>query len=74
MNPSFERLMHKAMRLTQAGSLRKATAAIQAALGSKVFAPTPRTPASPPTPHPASDDVEVIDVEATVSACINRKR
>ena len=33
MNPSFERLMAEASRLTQTGDLRAATAAIQAALG-----------------------------------------
>jgi len=51
MNPSFQRLMAEATRLTQAGDLRGATAAIQAALGG---------PAAPA----ANDDHCVIDIEA----------
>jgi poly(hydroxyalkanoate) depolymerase family esterase len=51
MNPSFQRLMVEATRLTRAGDLQGATAAIQAALGGA---------ASPPQ----GDDTCVIDVEA----------
>ncbi|MFZ2387475.1 MAG: poly(3-hydroxyalkanoate) depolymerase, partial [Polaromonas sp.] len=51
MNPSFQRLMTQATRLTQAGRLQDATAAIQAAFGAAVV------PAG-------SQDPRVIDVEA----------
>ena len=51
MNASFQRLMAEATRLTQAGDLRGATAAIQAALG-RAAAPV------------ASNDTCVIDIEA----------
>ena len=55
MNPVFQRLMAKAARLTQAGSLQAATAAIQAALSGAVI----------PLPAAAdADDVNVIDVQA----------
>jgi poly(hydroxyalkanoate) depolymerase family esterase len=53
MSPAFERLMADATRLTRAGDLRAATAAIQAALRGAVPAATP-----------VYDDVSVIDVEA----------
>ena len=51
MNASFQRLMIDATRLTRAGDLQGATAAIQAALGR-------RMPAAPTV-----DDAEVIDVD-----------
>jgi poly(hydroxyalkanoate) depolymerase family esterase len=51
MNPSFQRLMAEATRLTRAGDLQGATAAIQAALGGAR------------TPH-AGADACVIDVQA----------
>ena len=51
MNPQFQRWMDKATRLTRAGDLRAATAAIRAALGGS-------------RPPPANDEVCVIDVEA----------
>jgi poly(hydroxyalkanoate) depolymerase family esterase len=51
MNPSFQRLMVEATRLTRAGDLQGATAAIQAALG------------GPAVPR-ESDDALVIDIEA----------
>src|SRR5262245_19052701 len=50
MNPSFERLMADATRLTRAGNLGAATAAIQAALRGAM--------------RPADDDACVIDVQA----------
>jgi len=50
MNPAFERLMADATRLTRAGDLRAATAAIQAALRGTA-------------PHPPGD-ASVIDVQA----------
>lgn len=51
MNPSFQRLMVEATRLTRAGDLQGATAAIQAALGGAAV-------------YQAGDDTCVIDVEA----------
>ena len=50
MNASFQHLMAEATRLTRAGDLQGATAAIQAALGGAAM--------------PAGDDMEVIDVQA----------
>jgi poly(hydroxyalkanoate) depolymerase family esterase len=53
MNPDFQRLMNEATRLTRAGNLQAATAAIQAALGGVGIA------------QPTTNDVRnVIDVEA----------
>lgn len=52
MNATFQRLMAEATRLTQAGDLRGATAAIQAALNGGAAAPV------------ASNEACVIDVEA----------
>lgn len=52
MNPDFKQLMVQATRLTRAGDLRAATAAIQAALGGATYEPRHRPP------H------DVIDVEA----------
>lgn len=56
-------------RLTQAGRLREATAAIQRALGGRPAAPA-AGPASAPAPAPAaapsSDAVDVIDVDVRV--------
>lgn len=52
MNASFQRLMAQATRLTQAGDLQGATAAIQAALGGAAM------------PAPGSQDDSVIDVQA----------
>jgi poly(hydroxyalkanoate) depolymerase family esterase len=49
MTPSFQRLMVEATRLTRAGDLQRATAAIQAALGGMRF---------------TEDEAGVIDVEA----------
>jgi poly(hydroxyalkanoate) depolymerase family esterase len=57
MNPSFQRLMAEIMRLTRAGDLHGATAAIQAALSG---AAAPARSAGPAV----SDDVDVIDIEA----------
>ena len=51
MNPSFQRLMADAARLTQAGDLQLASAAIQAALGGARV-------------QPAGNEAGVIDVEA----------
>lgn len=53
MNASFQRAMAEATRLTRAGDLQAATAAIQAAL---------RGPAMPTAPHAEVDDL-VIDLE-----------
>ena len=51
MNRTFQRLMRQATRLTTAGNLRVATAAIQRALGSSLQSPFPAgTPASAPRP------------------------
>ena len=61
-HPAFQAAMAEATRLTQAGDLRAATAAIQAAFGAGSpagFGP-PMSPASPPTRG------DVIDVEARV--------
>ena len=54
MNPSFQRLMAETTRLTRAGDLHAATAAIQAALRGDTA----------PAGAAASGDVDVIDVEA----------
>ena len=55
MNPDFQRLMGEATRLTRAGDLRAATAAIQAALG---------TGSMPFGAAPVGTPFGVIDVEA----------
>lgn len=57
MNPLFQRLMQNAARLTRAGDLRAATAAIKAALAGA-------TSAAPSPPQPAASDPDVIDVVA----------
>ena len=57
MNPSFERLMAAATRLTRTGNLQAATAAIQAALG-RAKAPARQAAFA------AGDETEVIDVQA----------
>jgi poly(hydroxyalkanoate) depolymerase family esterase len=54
MNQNFQRLMNEATRLTRAGDLQAATAAIQAALAGR------------DTPVPPQDDATVIDVESRV--------
>ena len=53
MNPTFQRLMHQATRLTSAGNLQAATAVIQRALG--------RHEATPAAPVPAAHDVIILD-------------
>lgn len=57
MNPDFQRLMAEATRLTQAGALRRASAAIRAALGNIA------APATPAAQRP-TDDTCVIEIEA----------
>jgi poly(hydroxyalkanoate) depolymerase family esterase len=61
MNPEFQRLMSEANRLTRAGDLHAATAAIQSALG------IGRTPAANDAPLRAAAD-EAIDVQARTVA------
>ena len=53
MNPTFQRLMHQATRLTSAGNLQAATAVIQRALGHHA--------ATPAAPVPAAHDVIILD-------------
>jgi poly(hydroxyalkanoate) depolymerase family esterase len=60
MNPSFRRLMAETTRLTRAGDLRGATAAIQAALRGTAAPTGPARPAG----SAVNGDVDVIDVEA----------
>jgi len=60
MNSSFQRLMAETTRLTRAGDLHGATAAIQAALRGTVVPAGPAGSAG----SAMSGDVEVIDVEA----------
>ena len=60
MNPSFQRLMAETTRLTRAGDLRGATAAILAAL-SGTAEPAARARSAGPA---VSDDVDLIDIEA----------
>ena len=59
MNPSFERLMSQATRLTRSGKLKDAMAAIQAALRrSPIAAPVHTAPA------PSAEVADVVDVQA----------
>ena len=53
MNPTFQRLMREATRLTSGGKLQAATAAIQRALG--------RSMAQPSGPAPAATTAAVLD-------------
>lgn len=61
MNPSFLNLMSEATRLTRAGNLEAATAAIRAALGGVA-------PSRAPAAAARDDSGRVIDVEARVMA------
>ena len=64
MNPSFERLMAEASRLTQTGDLRAATAAIQAALGGAAVP----APAAPQKNESCVIDVEAREIKTNVDA------
>lgn len=62
MKDSLRQMMEGITRLTRAGKLREATAAIQKALGgTPVFKPTPSAPQAATT-----DDVDVIDVDVRI--------
>src|SRR4051812_28619338 len=64
MNPNFQTLIHDATRLTRAGDLKAATAAIRSALsGSNSDGPAPHEPQGGPFIGGKSADV-VIDVDA----------
>ncbi|MDB5856379.1 MAG: Esterase, depolymerase [Ramlibacter sp.] len=63
MNPDFQRLMQDATRLTSAGDLRGATAAIQAALGGAALGDA-FPEGSPAAGYPALPGKLVIDVAA----------
>ncbi len=66
MHPNFQSLMQDATRLTRAGDLQGATAAIQAALGHGAATPDTTTAAS--SPNHLVIDVEAREVPSTAQA------